>query len=373
MCKNVLSLPTTPPRLMLLGLQLNAGSITSIRWAWVRGRESFGKTEQYLFWIIIMQSIKPASQIPLSRSSPAHLHPCHAIIFSNTPVWHSHLCVVAIITLSHLFLFTAHTYITYKTQWNKHTKAHVTVKENIQECHWAHKPSTKDWPCHRMIKKFITALKKKEWKKSLWLMFLSAARWRHLRPSHGGPCSESRRLFLLQHREGLPLHWRWWIRTKVQPDQVWIWLPGWLPLTAVQIQDSCEFFFSLYHGSPLNCEVFTTWGTTLKSWKAPTFVFTITSKTDEDNNNTFLTLFLNVTYHFRTKLSPRLRQECLGMLLLMPCWHWTIHRPCPSSDSQGLMASGWTPQPCSRYTPACCSSGSMTAFYGKNPLVKKGT
>lgn len=44
------------------------------------------------------------------------------------------------------------------------------------------------------------------------------------------------------------------------------------------------------------------------------------------------------------------------MLLSMPCWQWMIRRPCPSSDSQALTASGWTPQLCSRYVPPCCSS-----------------
>lgn len=60
-------------------------------------------------------------------------------------------------------------------------------------------------------------------------------RWYSLWPCDGGPCSEPGRLFLLQHREGVPLHRHRWIRSKIQPHQVWVWLPGRLPLIALQI------------------------------------------------------------------------------------------------------------------------------------------
>lgn len=67
------------------------------------------------------------------------------------------------------------------------------------------------------------------------IWFSPQSRWYSLWPCDGGPCSEPRRLFLLQHRESVPLHRHWWIRSKIQPDQVWVWLPGRLPLIALQI------------------------------------------------------------------------------------------------------------------------------------------
>lgn len=50
------------------------------------------------------------------------------------------------------------------------------------------------------------------------IWFSSQSRWYSLWPCDGGPCSEPWRLFLLQHREGVPLHRHWWIRSKIQPD-----------------------------------------------------------------------------------------------------------------------------------------------------------
>lgn len=66
-------------------------------------------------------------------------------------------------------------------------------------------------------------------------VFFLQSRWYGLWPCDGGPCSEPRRLFLLQYRESVPLHRHRWICSKIQPDQVWVWLPGRLPLIALQI------------------------------------------------------------------------------------------------------------------------------------------
>lgn len=63
----------------------------------------------------------------------------------------------------------------------------------------------------------------------------------------------------------------------------------------------------------------------------------------------FTLFLLNLKHLTRTRLSQRLRHVCLVMSVLMLCWQWMIHQPCPSSDSQGLMALEWTLQPCSRY------------------------
>ncbi len=73
-----------------------------------------------------------------------------------------------------------------------------------------------------------------------------------------------------------------------------------------------------------------------------------------------LPFFLNLTHFIRTKLSRRLRHECSVMSALMLCWQWMIRRPCHSSDSQGLMALGWTLRQCSRYF--------LSSYFSSGPM-----
>lgn len=156
-------------------------------------------------------------------------------------------------------------------------------------------------------------------------MLLSTSRWRHLRPRHGGPCSESGRLFLLQHREGLPLHWRWWIRTKVQPDQVWIWLPGGLPLTAVQIQDSCEFIplssmtttlvlISFVSYGPLNPVMWSIHNVShnFEKQKNTNIWFYVNKIDNDNNNNTYFILFPKCHSSHQDKAQPETQASVFG-------------------------------------------------------------